>query len=352
MKKYFIFRFKDNLKLIILFSVIALITTYAYTSGKYINEFNYSSIAANVRLPKDNPIEIITTIALVLSIIIPIFEFQYRMRKLTVDHLYSLPIKRERIFLTHYFVGFLEIMIPVTVSFFYSLLSFATKKHIFEVKYFIIYYFTLYLSVFIIYSFITFIFMRANTVRDGIFNIIFGFFFFVCVFWLIEKGAQTDSVIRKIDSTRAMCINPISTLCDYFQTEMEWAAIEIATNLGYYKNNPVANFALGDVLWLIFNFVIAIASFILSIILVKKDKSEDSMGISTSWFSYKTMIPFYMYFFSCISVYTSVIIYFFIAIGGYILYVIYRRNVKIKLYDLGILFGSIILGVITGLLIY
>ena len=326
MKKYFIFRLKDNLKLIILFSVIALITTYAYTSSKYINEFNYSSTMGLVRIPKDNPIEIITTIALVLSIIIPIFEFQYRMRKLTVDHLYSLPIKRERIFLTHYFVGFLEIMIPVTVSFFYSLLSFATKEHIFEVKYFIFYYFTLFLSVFIIYSFITFIFMRANTVRDGIFNIIFGFFFFVCVFWLIEKGAPTDSVIRKMDSTRAMCTNPLSTLCDFFQTEMEWAAKQQALNLGYYRNNPVADFSLGDVLWLIFNFVIAIASFILSIILVKKDKSEDSMGISTSWFSYKTMIPFYMYFFSCISVYTSAIIYFFIAIGGYILYVIYRRK--------------------------
>ena len=58
MKKYFIFRLKDNLKLIILFSVIALITTYAYTSSKYINEFNYSSTMELIRIQKDNPIEI------------------------------------------------------------------------------------------------------------------------------------------------------------------------------------------------------------------------------------------------------------------------------------------------------
>ena len=54
--------------------------------------------------------------------ITPIVEFSFKMKKITMDQAYSLPIKREKLYLTRYIIGFLEIVVPFTLSYFISLL--------------------------------------------------------------------------------------------------------------------------------------------------------------------------------------------------------------------------------------
>ena len=50
-----------------------------------------------IRIIENNPITMIAVIGIALSIGVPIIEFSYRMRKITIDQMYSFPIKREKI---------------------------------------------------------------------------------------------------------------------------------------------------------------------------------------------------------------------------------------------------------------
>ena len=350
MIKYFTFRMKDSLKLIILLSVIALISSYAYSFDGYIRY--YFAYNDEIPLPQNTPIDCMLVIAMGLSFIVPIFEFKYRMRKITVDQLYSFPIKREKLFLTNFLVGYLEIMIPVTVSFLFFVIDMGIEPDVFDNKYIVPFYFTTFITVFICYSFVTFCFMRGNTVIDGFINIIFGFFFFVCLFVMIEEtnyrhyisSTKYDSFIVPSYSYSFM---PAGIFGDYFTDQMIWKAYNDAGS-----NFRIVNPEIDTKEWIfiIFNFIVSIVAFVLSIVLVKKEKSEDSMQISNSWFSYKVMIPFYVFFISFMTGYTntSIIVYLFILLGGYILYVIYRRTMKIKWYDYCILVSVVLVASLIG----
>ena len=140
---------------------------------------------------------------------------------------------------------------------------------------------------------------------------------------------------------------PAGIFGDYFTDQMIWKAYNDAGS-----NFRIVNPEIDTKEWIfiIFNFIVSIVAFVLSIVLVKKEKSEDSMQISNSWFSYKVMIPFYVFFISFMTGYTntSIIVYLFILLGGYILYVIYRRTIKIKWYDYCILASVVLVASLIG----
>jgi hypothetical protein len=93
--------------------------------------------------------------------------------------------------------------------------------------------------------------------------------------------------------------------------------------------------------------VIGIVSSILLIKLNKEDKAENSMQVSNSWFSYKTMIPIYFSMICLTMCENSELVGFiFLFVGTYVAYVIYRRTLKIKKWDIiviGICFVSMII---------
>ena len=72
MIKYFTFRMKDSLKLIILLSVIALISSYAYSFDGYIRY--YFAYNNEIPLPQNTPIDCMLVIAMGLSFIVPMLE--------------------------------------------------------------------------------------------------------------------------------------------------------------------------------------------------------------------------------------------------------------------------------------
>ena len=79
----------------------------------------------------------------------------------------------------------------------------------------------------------------------------------------------------------------------------------------------------------------------------KEDKAENSMQISNSWFSYRTMIPIY---FSTICLILcdegELVSFIFLFVGTYVAYIIFRRSLKIKKWDIittAICFVSVII---------
>jgi hypothetical protein len=99
--------------------------------------------------------------------------------------------------------------------------------------------------------------------------------------------------------------------------------------------------------------VLGIISFILMVTIKKYEKSEDSMDISNSWFSYKVMLPTFIVVLSALCVSGSGAIFLIlVAIPSYIGYAIYRRNFKLKLCDVITIISSIVGGLILGVLVW
>ena len=55
-----------------------------------------------VEHPMNCPIVYYTVISLVLVTVVPLFEFSFKMRKVSVDEFYKFPIKREKLYLVKY----------------------------------------------------------------------------------------------------------------------------------------------------------------------------------------------------------------------------------------------------------
>ena len=107
-------------------------------------------------------------LAIVLTII-PIFEFGFKMHRISAEQAYSLPIKRQELYLSRFIIGFLEVIVPFTVAYLVSLIPLLTwaTEYIDFLGMFI------YLGIIIVvgllfYSIIVFFASQANNTIDAI----------------------------------------------------------------------------------------------------------------------------------------------------------------------------------------
>lgn len=328
MKKFFLYSFKQRRFTILLISIcLCLISLVTLMNASFV----YDS-----RVVDFSPLPLFTGFAGLLATIVPIYEFNFKMNKITIDQLYSLPVKKEKIFLSKFFVGLLEIIIPFTINILFSLLIIVCKENIFHLVYLIPYYFCMLIAITLLYSIFSFVFTRANTIADGIINILFSIFLVVTISGTLSM--MIDSLYIINFPIPYLLLNIPS---DYFNRLF-------CNELGYKLSNEITFF-------FILFIVIAIGSFILFILLNKKEKSENAMQISDSYFSYKTMIPTYIFCLSCIcgemkdaSIVPVILVFSFIF--GYLLYALYLRNIKVKPKYIGILAICIIVGCFIGVI--
>jgi len=320
MKRYLIYFLKKRLHVVLILSVIMItIISVALSNTNFIYEkpiwdAEYNHIVRYQKVADNVPIAYLTVFACLLVSIVPIFEFSFKMKKISVDQQYSLPIKREKLYLTKYLVGLYEILIPLTIAYLWMILMIITKENLFNMGYIYLYYpILLFLSI-VIYTIICFVYTRGNTVADGIMNIIFyiflGFVFLMIFYtWDLPIGDHNSYFFLYSPHT---CANRI------FRNLIE---------------NKTSTYKTIDLISMLFYTVVAIIFFILFLILNKKEKSENSMQISESYFSYKTMIPYYAIVCSAFST-DSALVLAFVFTGAYILYATYKRSFKLAKKDL------------------
>lgn len=285
--------------------------------------------------PLNPPLGFVATMGCILSIIIPIVEFKFKMKKISIDQMYSMPIKREKLYLSNFLFGFIEILIPITVLFIDLIITILLSNHMYELKYLFIYYICLIGLVFILYSTVSFFFTRGNTLFDGIMNIIFISLIFALFINSINSFYRS-SFIGDWERYRSFTIfSPIINVTNYYMDKTcEKSMLEINPNY------LVDTFDLNKIISLILIVFVGIVSFILFIILNKNDKAENSMDISNSWFSYKVFIPAYVLLFSISSANTNDLLSFIaVNVVGYIGYATYRRGLKLKKIDYILLFS-------------
>ncbi len=336
--KYYL---KKRSYVITIISVLLILTALVFTNTNYILE----TTAQN--RPYNNPISFIATMSCILCTLIPMFEFSFKMKKVSVDLYYSFPIKREKLFLVKLIIGLLEVIIPILVLCIFFYLRIITHDHIFSMKYFILFSLCLIIAIIFVFSIVSFVYTRCNTIHDGIINV----FAYIAVVGValysidnivniindlfiydgtIDPRIRYDNSLFVLNASsykplisfkvhkyadQGYIFTPITGISDLFQTLMN--NVNTKEILTQYQITGMVAFSLAG-----------IASIIGMLLLSKKDKSENAMNISDSWFSYKVLIPIYI-----VSIALDLDIVMAIVLG-YICYAVFRRSFKIKLCDI------------------
>ena len=353
--KYYI---KKRAYIVGIISFIVLLLAITILRGGYIDRYE-SYTGEIIERAQNSPITYYTVASLILVTIIPLFEFSFKMKKVSVDEFYKFPIRREKLYLVKFIIGLMEVLIPMTILFIYTFVDIAISEHLFNIGAYLLFYFLSIPVLFATYSLITFIYAKCNTIHDGIINVVMIQFLFVAISWVIFEFFNLRDVCAYGDINYPY---QLSIGCsNHFELFFAYSPICILSDKcsNYMLGDPFFGSALLgsdiiEIVSMIFFFIIGIVSFVLLITNLKNDKSENSMDISNSWFSYKVMIPIFISTLTILSCSNgdTLILLLIIAISGYIGYAIYRRNFKIKWCDVITMSSSLIGGIIIGAILW
>ncbi|RIA75887.1 hypothetical protein EI71_01060 [Anaeroplasma bactoclasticum] len=280
----------------------------------------------------------IISFAIALGVIVP-FEFAFKMKNITANQAYSLPIKRERLYLTKFIFGFLEIVVPFTLAYGISVVSLLPIHPYVNMLGFLVFYGLLIVIGLLFYSFEVFVYCQANNVVDGIIFIALASILpFAVAFVVLFDITGTSTVAYPFNPSHfcpeySFSIADDIAKCVLYHNHV--FAVTFTYGYGYhdiiyksvsYKFTMDAQYIVG----ICFFVALGIASFIGQFFASKNYKSEDAGQRSESWFGYKLYIPIVIISFSHIIGNASVVFYFICLISAYLLYVLYKRSFKLN----------------------
>lgn len=317
MKKQLIYEAKRILLPLIIFTAIACVM-YIPTAD---------STSANF----------VSTILLDLCFVVPVMQYSYRMKKRSVDLWYSLPITRTKLMLVRTLSGLALVLIPYTLSYWLGFAVIACSENVFELSQYVPLFFASIGVGVLLYFVNSFLFTRANTIKDGILFLLIWNLAPVLPFLTIGARLSVSGILSK--PYLFFPLTPTFSVFDYFSDLIR----------GDSSSIPYA--------WFLFTLAGlegAAACFGL-FYTAKRHRAEDAGQFSSSVFGYKVLIPF------CVLLTVAIfpvegtqsfyyLYYAMILIGGLISYFIYRRSFRLKKEDLFSLFGSFVGGILLSLL--
>lgn len=325
MKKLLQHYLKQNLLSIIIASVILLVIVFVTQINRNYIFYQYPvAIKPLIAYPGNPPFGLIIAFAIILSVVITIVEFSFQMKKVTVDQLYSLPIKRSHLYLTKYFLGLIEILVPVTLSFILMIIMIVTKGHMFNFTFLFPYYIGLVILTVVLFTCLVFVYTRCNSVIDGIINMALYILAIPVILLGISGYFNFNIYGSQANAFNYTLFSPLI----YFNTIFEALFCDEITN------KITINDLLAFRSTIIVGIIQSIAMGVTFFYLLKKQKSEDAEQKTNSLLAYKSMIPIYTFFLIMFSIHDSFLVIIIIIIASYIGYVIKNRSFKLSKQDL------------------
>lgn len=330
---------KKWLQTLVMTIIPTLIMVLIITSSRFAHYSN-----SGFRDPSEMLVSIIFMIIVVIVIVI--FRFSSLRSAKEVDLYYALPISRQKLFLTHFIYGLLQVIFVWTVLYFFSLITVIAKTNggYQEVWLFLIYFIALFYII-ILYSITVFVFLRANTIFDGIafillFNILF---LFIAIFF-------TGRVfLFNTNFNQPFFLNPY-----YSVAELSNFMTKLSNQVSSYDQQRIANASLFIIINTIFYTASAIFAFLYSYRQINETKTELIGQLSSSKLGYKFYIPAILVtavpsIFFIGSAVTFVLVIIFIS-AGFIGFFIYKRGLKITWVDAAYVLIPTLIGMIIGVM--
>ena len=178
--RYFRYELKKNLKTLGLLTAICTIIYVVVTSTSNLFFYIYSgdvyvpgqSNSGGIR--NNSPqISIIYLLLGAMCFVVPALMYSFKMNRRSADAFYSLPIKREKLYLVKTLVGLILVFVPYTVAYAAGFLCVALRENYYDLIWYLPGYFGGILFGLSLYGVAAFSFARANRVADGVIFMIF-----------------------------------------------------------------------------------------------------------------------------------------------------------------------------------
>ena len=283
--RYFRYELKKNLKTLGLLTAICTIIYVVVTSTSNLY-YIYGTIAVYVPgqsnsggIRNNSPqISIIYLLLGAMCFVVPALMYSFKMNRRSADAFYSLPIKREKLYLVKTLVGLILVFVPYTVAYAAGFLCVALRENFYNLIWYLPGYFGGILFGLSLYGVAAFSFSRANRVADGVIFMIFYALIGLLIASLVEE-IEIERGIPYDERMETMYFSPMG--CFILFSEKIDALLREGGNQDL------------DFLMFLFVFLHAIAGFALLFLLPRFDKGEDAEQYSDSWFGYRVMIPLY-----------------------------------------------------------
>ena len=329
---------KKWLQTIVMTMIPTLIMVLILTSS------NFTRYSPQLRAPSDLLVSII--FMMIVMVVIVIFRFSSLRNAKEVDLYYALPISKQKLFLAHYLYGLLQAVFVWTILYFFSLLTVILKTNGgYQEGWLILIYFIVLIYLVILYSITVFVFLRANTIFDGIaFIILFNvLFLFIPLFF--------STIILDIEP---MLNHPFFLSPFYSVTELSRWMTELSNSVDTYTHNSMLRATPFVIANSLIFFILAVIMFLYDYRKIDETKTEYIGQLSSSKLGYRfyipailvTSIPNIFYLGSAV---TYVLLIILIS-AGFIGFFIYKRGLKITWVDAGYVLIPTLIGMLIGVM--
>lgn len=318
------------LAITVLLSIISIISVLNTTHVRYYSNHIYIN---------NGMLTLFTAMIGILAVLISIFEFSFKMNKNTIDAYYSLPIKKDKFFLTKFIVGLFEILIPFTIAYFVMVIFVQFKENEYATLYFFLYYIEIVLAGTLFYSIISFIYTKANTIFDGLILLLFYTFLGGILAFNIESIIQATGNKEWIYASNYYIFSQLSTIGGVNN--------DLLAHYSPFSSYELANFITTNVI----TTVLGILCFYLLIFKNSKEKAENASDLTESYCGYKSMLPIYIVMLLIAFhdyIFEAILIVAFSIFG----YFIYNRSFKLSKGKLISYASSVVVGIILSILIH
>ena len=351
-KKYLLHRIKATwvLTLVLcLFAVIITATTvqvrhYSYYDVKFDEQGNPTKEEVLIEDVQLDSLSIIFVALCGLCTVIPVIELGELKNKRNADVTYSLPVDRRKMCVAHFANGFIQILAVYACAAITAAMIIVSngKGHLY-LQYLPPLLLLPIPAALFLYAYFSYLFNEANSVVDGCVSIASGIlmpfmlFLSLSTFDLYINGKFVITVVDRLQ-TRAFPYFPITKIVGIFSDALTHRNLSFS-----YDELDIAMI----VVWCIIGILAAIGFYFS----FSRKRVETIGDISSSWVSYKSIIPLAMF---CITVAIDHSGDFFIVIIGAIAaiigYMLYRRSFKIKMIDIISIGGAVALAIVLRII--
>lgn len=339
--KYLSYRIKASLPRVFIMSLMGTVPTVVYYIGESAAWRRFGSYSANLSF--------LTYLIYALAYIIPVLENAPPKSTRQLDMIFSLPVSRRAIGIAHYVSGALQLIISSVVMIVSTVIVHLIFFRGLNVIYLVLYYFFILMVALIIYSVISFLFVKGNSLTDGILTAIF----FPCavdsIFTVIANLINKSTVLRLAMLNTMPWFNP-AAFADIGSVGIRIAPYCPNFFYSYDHSNALSQiFNPWNIATVVFCSVAAILAAIGFINHFKKYRAEQAGDISDSIFSYRFFIPVITvcHMFDGSSLFDGIFIGaritgdLFILLLMLIGYFTYRRSFRIKAEDIALVLISL-----------
>ena len=349
--RYFRYELKKNLKTLGLLTAICTIIYVVVTSTSNLFFYIYSgdvyvpgqSNSGGIR--NNSPqISIIYLLLGAMCFVVPALMYSFKMNRRSADAFYSLPIKREKLYLVKTLVGLILVFVPYTIAYAAGFLCVALRENYYDLIWYLPGYFGGILFGLSLYGVAAFSFARANRVADGVIFIIF--------YALV--GLMGGEVLRQISYELNMFDVNESVFFPVFCFSDFAGNIDQLIRGAYLAGKVPPGGGTGvrfDFFEFFFPLLYTVAGFALLLLLPRFDKGEDAEQYSDSWFGYRVMIPLYTAIGLILSG-TEILYIILFSVAAIVLTVIYRRKALFSWQYWVMIAAGVLAGIALNLIIF